>query len=63
MIDREWLECLLTSYYLFIEHFQGDPDIQVQLKSNNYIIWKLNLENGFMLKYSSFDIYERDVKC
>lgn len=41
MIDREWLECLLTSYYLFIEHFQGDPDIQVrfgQLSSNQIIM-------------------------
>ena len=28
MIDREWLECLLTSYYLFVQQFQGDPDIQ-----------------------------------
>ena len=34
MITKDWLECMLTSYYLFIEHFKGDPDIQVQAALN-----------------------------
>ena len=30
LISQDWLECMLTSYYLFIEHFKGDPDVQVR---------------------------------
>merc|ERR1711953_1631635 len=50
MIDREWLECLLTSYYLFVQQFQGDPDIQVLsflLKSSRKVsrIPKCEIEN------------------
>ena len=37
MITKDWLECMLTSYYLFIEHFKGDPDIQVQAALNTGI--------------------------
>ena len=29
MIDREWLECLLTSYYLFCKQISVNPDIKV----------------------------------
>jgi len=29
MINKDWLECMLTSYYLFIEQYRGDPDVQV----------------------------------
>ena len=36
MITKEWLESILTSYYIFIEHFQGDPDLEVKEKMFSY---------------------------
>ncbi len=28
-VTRDWLESILTSFYIFIEHVKMDPDIQV----------------------------------
>ena len=29
VLSKDWLECMLTSFYLFIEGTEGDPDVQV----------------------------------
>ena len=31
MVTKDWLECMLTSYYLFIECTHVDPDVQVRI--------------------------------
>ena len=38
MITKEWLESILTSYYIFIEHFQGDPDVEVLVNKNHILL-------------------------
>ena len=34
MVTKDWLESMLTSYYLFIECTLVDPDVQVRTKYN-----------------------------
>ena len=37
MIDREWLECLLTSYYLFCKNFRGEIEVRTLGVQSTYL--------------------------